>query len=131
MWWRLYHSPNASSWKNILDVARLLFTLPFSNGKLERVFSTLKLIKVDKRSSLSNEALDDLLLLNINPCSVTDFNPDESIQRWWEDKDRRPNKQPRQPYKKRTRVQQESQESESGDEEETDILMEWDNWLED
>ena len=65
-----------------------------------------------------------LLLLNINPCSVTDFNPDESIQRWWEDKDRRPNKQLRQPYKKRTRVQQESQESESGDEEETDILME-------
>lgn len=129
VWWQLYHSPNASSWKNILDLARLLFTLPFSNGKLERVFSILKLIKADKRSSLSNENLDDLLSLNINPSSVTDFNPDQSIQRWWEDKDRRPNQQPCQPYKKRT-PHQESQDSES-DNEDTGILVEWDKWLDD
>ena len=38
VWWRLYHAPNASSWSNILQLARLLFTLPASNGKLERVF---------------------------------------------------------------------------------------------
>ena len=50
VWWRLFHCPEASSWSNILLLVQLLFTLPVSNGKLERVFSTLKLIKSDRRS---------------------------------------------------------------------------------
>ena len=50
-----------------------MFTLPVLNGKLERVFSTLKVIKVDKMSSLSNEVLDDLLTLNTNCCSLKDL----------------------------------------------------------
>ena len=54
VWWKLFHSPNASDWTNALKLARLLFTLPVSNGKLERVFSTLKTIKQEKRSSMSN-----------------------------------------------------------------------------
>ena len=74
VWWSLYHAPNASSWSNILQLVRLLFTLPVSNGKLERVFSTLKLIKVDKRSSLGNELLDDLLVLNSDRVPLKSFN---------------------------------------------------------
>ena len=56
---------------NILDLVRLLLNLPFSNGKLEHIFSILKLIKADKRSSISDEALDDLLSLNINPMTTS------------------------------------------------------------
>ena len=51
VWWTLFHSPNASDWKNVLTLARLLFSLPVSNGKLERVFSTLKNIKQSKCST--------------------------------------------------------------------------------
>ena len=91
VWWRLYHAPDASSWSNILQLARLLFTLPVFNGKLERFFSTLKLLKVDKRSSLGNELLDDLLTLNTDRVPLKDFNPDKSISLWWSDKVRRPN----------------------------------------
>ena len=131
VWWRLYHSPNASSWTNILALVQLLFTLPVSNGKLERVFSTLKVIKVDKRSSLSNEVLDDLLMLNTDPCSLKDFNPDKSIHRWWEDKVRRPNQQPRKDYAKRARVDNADDESESDEDKESELLLEWDEWLED
>ena len=65
VWWTLFHSPNASDWKNVLTLARLLFSLPVSNGKLERVFSTLKNIKQSKRSAMSNELLDDLLCINV------------------------------------------------------------------
>lgn len=64
VWWKIFQCPNAPDWSNILTLAQLLFTLPVSNGKLERVFSTLKNIKVEKRSCLSNEMLDDLLTLN-------------------------------------------------------------------
>ena len=77
--WRLYHAPNASSWSNILQLVRLLLTLPVSNGKLERVFSTFRLIKVDKRSSLGNKLLDDLLVLNSDRVPLKSFNADHSI----------------------------------------------------
>ena len=48
VWWRLFHCRNSSTWSNILALSQLLFTLSVSNGKLERFFSVLKLIKVDK-----------------------------------------------------------------------------------
>ena len=102
VWWRLFNAPNASEWTNCLILARLLFTLPVSNGKLERIFSTLKVIKVDRRSLLGNETLDDVLLLNSDRVALTDFNPDQSIKPWWNAKNRRPNQNPRREYRKRS-----------------------------
>ena len=37
VWWRLFHAPNSSEWSNILVLATLLFSLPASNGTVERV----------------------------------------------------------------------------------------------
>ena len=54
----------------MLTLARLLLTLPVSNGKLERVFSTMKNTKFDKRSSMSNELLDDLLVINVDKMNI-------------------------------------------------------------
>ncbi len=79
VWWRLFHAPNSAEWSNVLVLAELLFSLPASNGKLERVFSTLGTIKVDKRSRLTNESLDDLLLLKSDKIPITSFVPDQSI----------------------------------------------------
>ena len=80
-------------------LAQLLFSLPVTNGKLERSFSTLKVMKSEKRSSLSNESLDDLLTLTAIPLKM--FNPDASIKLWLKDKVRHPNQQPRKPYEKK------------------------------
>lgn len=91
VWWRLFNAPNANSdWPNILILTRLLFTLPASNGKVERIFSTLKLLKCDKRSSMGNDTLEDLLALNADYIPMKDVNPDDSIQKWWNAKCRRP-----------------------------------------
>ena len=60
----------------LVTLSRFLFTLPVSNGKLERIFSILKLIKVDKQVSLGNDTLNDLLAVNTNTISMKDFNPD-------------------------------------------------------
>lgn len=73
VWWKIFHSPVAADWSNVLELAQLLFALPVSNGKLERAFSTMKIIKVDKRSSLSNEVLDDLLAINVDQVNTSDF----------------------------------------------------------
>lgn len=99
VWWRLFHAPNASEWSNSLTLVRLLLTLPVSNGKLERVFSTLTMIKVDKRSLLGNDTLDDLLVLNTDHIPLKEFNPDRSIRMWWNAKARRLNQHPRKVYK--------------------------------
>jgi hypothetical protein len=90
VWWRLFHASNSASWSNVLKLAEILFSLPVSNGKLERVFSTASSIKVEKRSRLSNRSLDDLLLLNTPKVPISSFNPDPSIDLWWLDKTRRP-----------------------------------------
>lgn len=39
VWWRLFHVPVATEWANALTLVELLFSLPVSNGTLERVFS--------------------------------------------------------------------------------------------
>ena len=48
VWWRLFHCPSRSEWANALILIELLFSLPASNGKVERVFSTSNVIKVEK-----------------------------------------------------------------------------------
>ena len=98
--WKLFHSPSSYDWVNVLSFACLLLTLRVSNGKLERVFSTMKNIKMEKRSSMSNEILD-LLTINIDKTDVKDFTADQSIDLWWKAKSRRPNQRPRKQYKKR------------------------------
>ena len=59
VWWRLFHAPNCNDWPNLLLLVHMLFTLPVSNGKLERVLSTMKLLKVEKRSQMGNDTLDE------------------------------------------------------------------------
>ena len=86
VWWRLFHSPSKSDWLNALTLAELLFSLPAS----KRIFfSTSNVIK--NRSLLSNESLDDLLLLNTDKVPLSSFNPERAIELWWNDKTRRPN----------------------------------------
>lgn len=133
VWWKLFHSPNASDWTSVLILARLLFMLPVSNGKLERIFSTMKKIKVDKRSSMSNELLDDLLVINVDKVNIEKFKADHSIDLWWRSKMRRPNQTARKVYEKRKEVKGTSSTSIDSDSSDSltdgDILGEWDHWM--
>ena len=54
VWWRLFHSPSKTDWVNALTLAELLFSIPASSGKVERVSSTCNVIKIENRSLLSN-----------------------------------------------------------------------------
>ena len=63
VWWRIFNAPSSSEWTNALILVELLLSLPASSGKLERVFSQLNVIQTKKRTSLSNESLEYLLLL--------------------------------------------------------------------
>ena len=91
VWWRLFNAPTKCDWRSALLLVQLLFSLPASNGTIERVFSLSNIIKTDRRSLLSAESFDDLLLLNSNKIPLTSFVADQAIDLWWTDKTRRPN----------------------------------------
>ena len=96
------------------------------------------MIKSEKRATLS---LDDLLVLNSDKLLLQKFNPDHSIDLWWDSKRRRPQQKSRKKYSKRFSVQSSTcsapTTSDSCDlvesEEESDldslpyILDDWDN----
>ena len=103
VWWRLFNAPSKSDWQNALVLVELLFSLPASYGTVERVFSMSKVIKTDKRSILSGEFFDDLLLLNTDKVPLTSFVADQAIDLWWTDKIRRSNQRPRKKYKKHSK----------------------------
>ena len=120
------------AWTNAVKLAWLL-SLPVSNGKLERVFSTMKNIKQEKRSSMSNELLDDLLVINVKKVNVEDYKADDSIELWWKAKTRRLNQQQRKEYRKKQGEIQDTQSSSdtNSDSSDTDILQDWDSWMDD
>ena len=96
-WWHLFHCPCSSEWKNCFNLVELLFSLPASNGNLERTFSQLK---TEKRSLLNNQQLDDLLRLNTDVILLANFDVNPSIDLWWQEKKQRINQHPRKAYKK-------------------------------
>ena len=57
VWWRLLNSPQKKDWGSVLVLAELLFSLPVSNVKVQRVFSTANVIKTEKRTALANSLL--------------------------------------------------------------------------
>ena len=116
VWWRLFHSPCAEQWSNILSLAELLFSLPVS--KLMVSSRTLKLIKVDRRCPLSNDTLDDLLILNTDRVPLQDFNPGAAIDLWLKSKIRRLNQPPRKQYAEHQDTAKSSREIETDHESE-------------
>ena len=80
--WHLFHAPVATEWINILTLVELPFSLPVSNGKIEKVYLQVNVIKSSKRSQLSNEALDYLLILTTAGDPLNKFNPDHAIDVW-------------------------------------------------
>jgi len=65
IWWKLFNCPS-QNWVNILSLIELLICLPMSNGHVERVFSTLKMIKAERHTSLSKDYLDHLVRIVVD-----------------------------------------------------------------
>ena len=60
VWYKLYICLDASRWRDIPVLCELCFSLLFSNGRMERIFSSLKLVKTERRTRLHHTTLSDL-----------------------------------------------------------------------
>ena len=70
---------------NLVAIAQLLSSLPFNTAKVERLFSRLKLIKTDRRTSLSQKTLSDLLEVSVEGTELENFDSSAAVQLWWSD----------------------------------------------
>ena len=127
----LHSTHDARKWPNVL-LSELLFSLPFTNNKVERTFSTLKVVKTDRCTSLHMDTLDDLMEINVEGPLLENFSADLAVDLWWAECARRPNQGPRKEYRPREK-DPESSTSDNPDLESKDAaeftLDDWDDWF--
>ena len=75
VWYNLHVCQDANRWPQVLILCELCFSLPFSNGTVERMFSMLKVIKTDHRTRLHSNTLSDLLEIQVEGPSLETFSP--------------------------------------------------------
>ena len=64
-WYKLLSCPDAQKWTNVAGLCELAFSLPFSNGRVKQIFSSMKLIKTDCRTNLLADTMNDFLEIYI------------------------------------------------------------------
>lgn len=67
---------------NILNLLDLVHSLPPTSVLNESGFNQLKLIKTDRRHSLNEQHLNDLMLIKLQSPPVSEFDPNPAIDRW-------------------------------------------------
>ena len=73
VWYKLFISHDARKWPNVILVSELLFSLPFTNSRVERAFSTMKIVKNNQRTSLRSSTLDDLMEISVEGPELENF----------------------------------------------------------
>ena len=90
IWKRVFtNSELKSECKNVLNLFEISFVMPFTNAKLERMFSRMLRVKSDWRNRLTRDHLDSLLRINEEGESLKMINPESAINLWFNDKVRR------------------------------------------
>jgi hypothetical protein len=71
---------DSSQWSNVLAAIELLFCLPMANGRLERVFSQLTLIKTNRRTNLGEDSLDYLVRVNVEGLPLSEWDASRAFE---------------------------------------------------
>ena len=78
-------SPDSSRWTNVLILTELWFNLPFSNGSVDRAFSTMEFIKTNHRTRLQRDTLSDKMAVKVEGPSLNTFSSKQAVETWWRD----------------------------------------------
>ena len=79
---KLHKMFSAQGLDNIFSVLDLLKSFPPTSVKNETSFSDMKLVKKKRRGRMKSNTLNDLMLINIQEDSISDFNPETAIKKW-------------------------------------------------
>ena len=81
--WQTINREFVGEARSVLLLIDLLLSIPATSVEAERGFSTMKLVKTDFRSKLSNTALNSLLRIVLLSSTEAEFNPTPAIEHWY------------------------------------------------
>ena len=82
IWYKLFSCPDSHKWPNVLMLCELAFN---SNGRVEQIFSSMKVLKTDRRTNMQSDTLNDIMEIYVEGPPLSSFSPDNAIQLWWND----------------------------------------------
>ena len=87
IWQKIFHNESIKEeCKNVLHVFEIMLIVPFTNAKVEHLFSRMNRVKTDICNRLSYRRLDVCLHVGEVGPDVTSFDPDPVIDKWFTDK---------------------------------------------
>ena len=90
IWQKIFHNESIKQeCKNVLHVFEIMLIVPFTNAKVEHLFSRMNRVKTNIRNRLSRRRLDVCLRVGEEGPDVTGFDPDPVTDKWFADKTRR------------------------------------------
>ena len=69
-----------------MHIIELLLITPFTNAKVERLFSRMNRVKTILRSRLSSQRLETQLRIGEEGCSLADFKAEDALDYWFNQK---------------------------------------------
>lgn len=104
VWKRIFDSDRRNDWHMVLLLVELLFSIPISNAKVERLFSLMNRVKIDSRAALGEDTLNSLTRIHMEGPKLEDYDPTPAIQLWASTATRRPHQSKRKTYRPRDAV---------------------------
>ena len=80
------HKDIQASCSNVLHIIEFLLITPFTNAKLERIFSQLNRIKTDYCNHLGQEQLEHLLQIDEEGLEIEEFDANVFMGFWYDGK---------------------------------------------
>lgn len=81
-WEDVFKSFTECGLSNVFNVIDLILSLPPTSVVNETAFNQMKLLKTERRHRLSNQHLNDCMLIRLESAEITEFDPQPAIDRW-------------------------------------------------
>ena len=101
VWRRIFDSSRSEGWSMVLLLAELLFSIPISNAKVERLFSMMNRIKTDSRATLGESTLNSLIRISMEGPKFEEYDPTSAIHLLADITTRRPRQKRRKKNKRK------------------------------
>ncbi|KAJ7373230.1 hypothetical protein OS493_012818 [Desmophyllum pertusum] len=76
VWRRIFHSSQKDEWSMVLLLVELLFSIPISNAKVERLFLLMNRVKTDSQATLGEDTLNQgQHRFSSAPCGIRRIQP--------------------------------------------------------
>lgn len=82
VWRRIFDSGRSNEWSMVLILVELLFAIPISIAKVERLFSLMNCVKTETKATLGKSSLNNFVTIRVEGPELQDYDPTPAIESW-------------------------------------------------